>query len=207
MLLLLWLLPIAAYASIFASPPESRIRAEDVTIASCETLFAQGFDREPVDAQNGLVTAHVPLTVDNAIEAYRRGIFAWGMVEKSGELAEWFSPPFRGILDLNNIRISARDLQFIRNRMNSGEYRVTFDRNFAGVIHNCANQERWKYNERTGRMRRRPTGFPDASSKSTLKCISSVMPTALRCGRRANWWPDFTEFLSTVCFPARACFM
>jgi leucyl/phenylalanyl-tRNA--protein transferase len=147
MLWLLLLLSISGHASTRDARPPVNFRYSEIP---CETLLHNEFGNEPNDAEGGLITTNVALTADNLIEAYWRGIFPWGMAERTELKAEWFSPPWRGVLELNKVKISERDMQFIRNHFNKGGYEITFDRDFETVIRKCAEQERKTKNERTG---------------------------------------------------------
>ena len=93
------------------------------------------FDSVPDDRRNGLVNRLTPMTIDNILAAYERGIFPWAE-------AEWYSPPLRGVLFLDEVRISRSDRKIIQRMMKSGEYRVTEDMDFNGVIRGCAEMQR-----------------------------------------------------------------
>ncbi|MBX3020634.1 MAG: GNAT family N-acetyltransferase [Bdellovibrionales bacterium] len=147
-MLLQWLLPFAAFASSFANP-ESRYGLNLVRdYSSCEMSLTGELNKPPSDAEHGLVTPNVEMTMPNLLLAYERGIFPWG---QSGiDSAEWFNPPFRGIMELKSIHIPRSDRKFIRKAVESGEYQITFDRAFSDVIQECAKQVRWTIDERTG---------------------------------------------------------
>jgi leucyl/phenylalanyl-tRNA--protein transferase len=68
------------------------------------------------------------------LAAYRQGIFPWPIVEGDAEILAWFSPDPRAILDLDCFHVSRR----LRRRLRSGEFQVSFNRNFAAVVAGCA---------------------------------------------------------------------
>ncbi|HVE13202.1 MAG TPA: leucyl/phenylalanyl-tRNA--protein transferase [Elusimicrobiota bacterium] len=80
------------------------------------------------------------LTAENALEAYRRGIFPW--FERGG-FGFWFSPPQRGLLELSELHVSRRLGQLIRQ----GRYRITIDRAFADVLRGCGARRRLRGEE------------------------------------------------------------
>ena len=71
------------------------------------------------------------------IEAYKRGLFTFAHF---GRL-QWMSPPERSVLFFDQFHIPKR----LRRQMRQGEYTVTFDRDFEGVITACAGRRsgRW----------------------------------------------------------------
>ncbi len=70
------------------------------------------------------------LSVPTLLAAYRQGLFPHGHVGAP----KWLSPAMRGVLELDNFRISTR----LRGMMRQGRYTITFDRDFEGVIKACA---------------------------------------------------------------------
>lgn len=70
------------------------------------------------------------LAVPTLLNAYRHGIYPWAHV---GPL-KWWSPPQRSVLFFNELHIAKR----LRRQMRQGQYTVTFDRDFEGVITACA---------------------------------------------------------------------
>jgi len=64
------------------------------------------------------------------VQAYALGLFPYGHF---GPL-KWFSPANRAVLQLKHFHISSR----LRSMMRQGRYRITFDRDFEGVIKGCA---------------------------------------------------------------------
>lgn len=74
------------------------------------------------------------LSPDWLLEAYRRGIFPWPIVDGELEILAWFSPDPRAIIELEGLHISRR----LRRRIRSGRFQVTYDRDFLGVVAGCA---------------------------------------------------------------------
>jgi leucyl/phenylalanyl-tRNA--protein transferase len=84
--------------------------------------------------EDGVVLVGGRLTTPWLLDAYRHGIFPWPYVDDGVEVLCWFSPDPRGVLELDDLHISRRLGQTIR----SGKFEVTFDQDFAGVMHGCA---------------------------------------------------------------------
>lgn len=74
------------------------------------------------------------LTTDWLLTAYRQGIFPWPIRDGQSEILAWFSPDPRAILELEHVHVSRR----LRRRLNSGQFRVSFDTAFSRVIGCCA---------------------------------------------------------------------
>jgi leucyl/phenylalanyl-tRNA--protein transferase len=70
------------------------------------------------------------LSVPTLLRAYRTGLNPAG----HGGPAKWWSPPEHCILDFGDFHISRR----LRARLRQGRHRVTFDRDFEGVIKACS---------------------------------------------------------------------
>ncbi len=83
--------------------------------------------REP----NGLLAAGGDLSSARLIAAYRHGCFPW---YQDGQPVLWWSPDPRTVLLPSNLHIS----RSLRKVLRSDEFTVTFDNNFAQVIHACA---------------------------------------------------------------------
>src|SRR5688572_28741764 len=108
-----------------------------------ETLFPaphlprEAGDDSPawVDPQSadefGLVGVGGDLEPERLLSAYRQGVFP--MFEE-GEPICWWSPDPRAVFDLDRLHISRRLMRTLR----SGKFRVTFDREFVGVMRGCA---------------------------------------------------------------------
>lgn len=78
----------------------------------------------------GLVALGGDLEPETLLEAYRKGNFPW----EAGPPIPWFSPDPRLILVPRGFRAS----DSLRKLGRQGKLRVTFDRDFAGVIRGCA---------------------------------------------------------------------
>ncbi len=83
--------------------------------------------REP----NGLLAAGGDLSADRLIQAYRHGCFPW---YQDGQPILWWSPDPRTVLFPTELHVS----RSLRKLMRQGRYQVTFDQDFAAVIHACA---------------------------------------------------------------------
>lgn len=77
------------------------------------------------------------LSVETLLSAYRRTLYPWGHV---GPL-KWLSTDQRCALFFHELHIAKR----LRRQMRQNEYRVTFDRDFEGVMKACAERRpgRW----------------------------------------------------------------
>jgi leucyl/phenylalanyl-tRNA--protein transferase len=80
----------------------------------------------------GLLCIGGRLSPEWLLDAYRHGIFPWPMWDD--EPIAWWSPDPRAVIELDGLHISRRLARTIK----SGKFRVTFDQDFAGVIHGCA---------------------------------------------------------------------
>jgi len=76
-------------------------------------------------------------TLPTLIAAYRRGLYAHAHIAP----LKWWSPPTRSLLFFEEMHIAKR----LRRQMRQGQYTVTFDRDFEGVIAGCAGRRsgRW----------------------------------------------------------------
>ncbi|HUH26159.1 MAG TPA: leucyl/phenylalanyl-tRNA--protein transferase, partial [Flavobacterium sp.] len=84
---------------------------------------------------SGIVAFGGDLSVERLILAYKSGIFPWF---EDGEEITWFSPEYRMVLFLNNLRIT----KSTRNILNRGVFKVTFNQAFEEVISNCQQVKR-----------------------------------------------------------------
>lgn len=71
------------------------------------------------------------LRPENLLRAYRRGIFPWPM---EGWPLTWFCPRERAVIEWDDLHVPRR-LARLRRRP---PFHFTFDRDFAGVVLNCA---------------------------------------------------------------------
>ncbi|HEX2216134.1 MAG TPA: leucyl/phenylalanyl-tRNA--protein transferase [Xanthobacteraceae bacterium] len=88
-------------------------------------------------APSGLCGIVHDFSAPNLLEAYRRGLFTFAHF---GAL-KWYSPPERCVLFFNEFHIG----KTIRRHLRQGRYRVTFDRDFEGVIKACAGRRDGKW--------------------------------------------------------------
>lgn len=80
---------------------------------------------------NGLIAVGGSLRPKRLLAAYREGIFPWF---GEGEPILWWSPDPRCVLLPEHFHIS----RSLRRTLNRGTFGVTRDRDFAGVVHGCA---------------------------------------------------------------------
>jgi leucyl/phenylalanyl-tRNA--protein transferase len=120
---------------------------------SCEAILDNEFSHAPDDARQGLISQNVPLTVESLLAAYPRGIFPWGTNFMG--FGRWHKPPNRGVLELDKVHISERDLRYIKKALKDPELTVTFDRDFRGVMELCSTVDRFRTDPSTGEK------FPD----------------------------------------------
>lgn len=83
--------------------------------------------REP----NGLLAAGGDLSPERLIQAYRHGCFPWF---EAGQPILWWSPDPRTVLLPAEVHVS----RSLRKVLRQDRFRVTFDRDFAAVIAECA---------------------------------------------------------------------
>jgi leucyl/phenylalanyl-tRNA--protein transferase len=83
--------------------------------------------REP----NGLLAAGGDLSPERLVQAYRHGCFPW---YQGGQPILWWSPDPRTVLFPEELHVS----RSLRKLLRQQRYRVSFDRDFAAVIHACA---------------------------------------------------------------------
>jgi leucyl/phenylalanyl-tRNA--protein transferase len=87
---------------------------------------------DSIDAE-GLIGFGGQLTPDWLLDAYRHGIFPWPITDIEAPVA-WWSPDPRAVIDLDRFHVSRR----LRRTCDGGRFKVTIDRDFAGVIRACA---------------------------------------------------------------------
>jgi leucyl/phenylalanyl-tRNA--protein transferase len=92
----------------------------------------RAFDNPP-----GLAGIAHDLSLPTLLAAYRRGLYPFAHIAP----LKWWSPPRRSLLFFDELHIAKR----LRRQMRQGQYRVTFDRDFEGVIAGCAGHRagRW----------------------------------------------------------------
>ena len=99
------------------------------------------FPNPELSEEDGLLAVEGDLSLDRLLLAYRNGIFPW---YNEGEPILWWSPKPRFIIMPDEIKISKSMKKIIKK----GELKVTFSRDFEGVISNCKNT-RESNNEKT----------------------------------------------------------
>lgn len=80
---------------------------------------------------NGLLAAGGGLSVARLVDAYARGAFPWF---GEGEPILWWCPDPRMVLPTGAVHVS----RTLARRLRRGDYTVTIDRDFAGVMRACA---------------------------------------------------------------------
>ena len=80
---------------------------------------------------NGLLAVGGDLSPERLIAAYSQGIFPWF---NEGEAIMWWSPDPRAVLFLDELKISRSLTKVLRK----GLFKLSFDRDFAAVIQQCA---------------------------------------------------------------------
>lgn len=86
---------------------------------------------EALEEPDGLLAIGGDLSPERLELAYRNGIFPWFSEEQP---ILWWSPDPRCVLFPEEVHISKR----LRRTLNQKRYEITIDRDFAGVIHGCA---------------------------------------------------------------------
>lgn len=95
-----------------------------------ETLWFPPIE-DALKEPNGLLAFGGDLSPERLRLAYRRGIFPWF---NEGEPLLWWSPSPRMVLFPEEIKVS----RSLRKRLRRGDFQVTFNHHFAGVIAQCA---------------------------------------------------------------------
>jgi leucyl/phenylalanyl-tRNA--protein transferase len=98
---------------------------------SLMTILADPFLNPDRADDIGLVSMGGDLRPNRLLQAYRRGVFPW---YNQGDPICWWSPDPRAIFELDRLHISRR----LHRTLRSGRFRVTINRDFAGVIRGCA---------------------------------------------------------------------
>jgi leucyl/phenylalanyl-tRNA--protein transferase len=109
-----------------------------------------------VEEPAGLAGIVHDLSPSVLVSAYRRGLYPFAHLAP----LKWWSPPQRSVLFFNEMHIARR----LRRQMRQGNYTVTFDRDFEGVISACAGhrQGRWHLTWITPRIMRAYAALYDA---------------------------------------------
>ena len=88
------------------------------------------FPNPELSEDDGLLAVGGDLSLERLLLAYSNGIFPW---YNKGEPILWWCPKPRFILKPNEIKISKSMKKIIKK----GEFKVTFNNDFQGVISNC----------------------------------------------------------------------
>ncbi|WP_196000712.1 leucyl/phenylalanyl-tRNA--protein transferase [Clostridium sp. 1001271B_151109_B4] len=88
------------------------------------------FPNPDLAEEDGLLAIGGDLSFERLILAYCNGIFPW---YSEGEPILWWCPKPRFIIEPSAINIS----KSMKRVFNKGEFKVTFDKDFNGVIKNC----------------------------------------------------------------------
>jgi len=101
-----------------------------------------------LDQPYGLAGIVHDFTLPTLLNGYRRGLYPWAHIAP----LKWWSPPQRSLLLFKDLHISNN----LRRQMRQGQYTVTFDRHFEGVIAGCAGRRdgRWHLTWITPRIMR-----------------------------------------------------
>jgi leucyl/phenylalanyl-tRNA--protein transferase len=107
-------------------------------------------------APEGLCGIVHDLSVPTLVDAYARGLFTFAHF---GPL-KWYSPAQRCVLFFDEMHVG----KTLRRHLRKGSYRVTFDRNFEGVIKACAGRRdgKWHVTWITPRIMRAYAALHDA---------------------------------------------
>lgn len=102
-------------------------------------------DFPPVETadESGLVAVGGDMETSSLLLAYRRGIFPWP-ISREYPLA-WFSPDPRGVLDYNDLNISAS----LKKAINKDLFEIKFNSRFLEVIEECSSIENRKHENDT----------------------------------------------------------
>jgi leucyl/phenylalanyl-tRNA--protein transferase len=98
---------------------------------SDELVFPPPSEAEP----SGLLAVGGDLRPERLLLAYRMGIFPW---YGEGQPILWWSPDPRLIIELDELHVSRR----LRQKIRQGKFSVSFDAAFPSVIRACANVPR-----------------------------------------------------------------
>jgi leucyl/phenylalanyl-tRNA--protein transferase len=82
--------------------------------------------------EQGVVLFGGKLTPEWLLDAYAHGIFPWPIFD-GADLMVWWSPDPRAIFELDEFRVTRR----LWRTCQSGQFEVTCDRDFVGVIRGC----------------------------------------------------------------------
>lgn len=84
---------------------------------------------------SGILAVGGDLSTERLLLAYHSGIFPWF---EDGEPITWWAPDWRMVLFLDDLKVS----KSMRNILNRGMFKVTFNQAFKAVISNCQSVKR-----------------------------------------------------------------
>ncbi len=84
---------------------------------------------------SGILAVGGDLSTERLLLAYHSGIFPWF---EDGEPITWWAPDWRMVLFLDDLKVS----KSMRNILNRGMFKVTFNQAFKAVIANCQSVKR-----------------------------------------------------------------
>ena len=84
--------------------------------------------------EDGLLMIGGDLSYERLLIAYKNGIFPWPIVDGHVEVMSWWSPDPRAIIELDELQVSRR----LSRRIRSGQFQVTSNKDFEGVVRACA---------------------------------------------------------------------
>jgi leucyl/phenylalanyl-tRNA--protein transferase len=90
---------------------------------------------DPLNCEDDIVAIGGNLSPGMLLSAYEQGIFPW---YNPGDPVIWQSPNPRFLIYPEKLHVSTSMRKILRR----GEFEITFDRDFAGVIRGCAEMER-----------------------------------------------------------------
>ena len=88
----------------------------------------------------GILAVGGDLSIERLLLAYRSGVFPWF---SDDEPILWWSPSERMVVDPQNYKVS----KSIRNILNRDLFKITMNKDFEAVIHNCQKIERKGQND------------------------------------------------------------
>ena len=113
-------------ARIGGLPPLARLCFDELLAPD----YALPDPERALENPRGLAGIVHDLSLPTLLAAHKRGLYPFAHV---GPI-KWWSPPQRSLLFFNELHIAKR----LRRQMRQGQYTVTFDRDFDGVIKACA---------------------------------------------------------------------
>ena len=84
--------------------------------------------------EDGLLMIGGELSQERLVTAYKSGVFPWPIVDGNVEVLSWWAPDPRAIVELDDLHVSSR----LKRRMRGGQFHVTINQDFEGVVKGCA---------------------------------------------------------------------